>query len=87
MSLKWLWVMRFKLVTILFVMIGFVANAQTNEQEIDVRDVIESVAENLPDDYDMTELIDVLTRYRKHPINLNKTTPEELKTFVFLSPL
>ena len=87
MSLKWLWVMRSKLITILFVMIGFVANAQTNEQEIDVRDVIESVAENLPDDYDMTELIDVLTRYRKHPINLNKTTPEELKTFVFLSPL
>ena len=38
-------------------MIGFVANAQTNEQEIDVRDVIESVAENLPDDYDKARII------------------------------
>ncbi|MFC3563502.1 helix-hairpin-helix domain-containing protein [Pedobacter jamesrossensis] len=79
--------MRFRLITLLFVMIGFVANAQIAEQEVDVRDILESVAENLPDDYDMTELIDILTRYRKHPINLNKTTPEELRTIVFLSPL
>ncbi|MDN3585261.1 helix-hairpin-helix domain-containing protein [Pedobacter aquatilis] len=68
-------------------MMGFIANAQNAEKEIDLRDILESVAENLPDDYDMTELIDLLTRYRKHPINLNKTTPDELKTFVFLSPL
>jgi len=68
-------------------MIGFVAEAQIAEQEVDVRDILESVAENLPDGYDITELTDVLIRYRKHPINLNKTTPEELKTFVFLSPL
>jgi len=68
-------------------MIGSVANAQTNVQENDIRDILESMAENLPDDYDMSELVDVLTRYRKHPINLNHTSPEELKTFVFLSPL
>jgi hypothetical protein len=79
--------MRFKILIIAFVMIGFIANAQTNEQETAIRDILESVAENLPDDYDMTELIDVLTRYRKHPINLNHTSPEELKTLVFLSPL
>jgi len=68
-------------------MIGFIANAQIAEQEIDVRDILESVVENLPDDYDITELIEVLTKLRKHPINLNKTTVEELKTLVFLSPL
>ncbi|MCZ4222730.1 ComEA family DNA-binding protein [Pedobacter rhodius] len=79
--------MHFRLITVVFVMMGFIANAQITEQEIDVRDILESVAENLPDNYDMTELVDVLTKYRKHPINLNKTTPEELKTFVFLSPL
>ena len=66
---------------------GFFANAQVAEQEAVVRDVLESVAENLPDEYDITELIDVLMRYRKYPINLNKTNPEELKTLVFLSPL
>lgn len=87
MHLKSQLAMRFRLITIVFVMMVFIANAQIAEQEVNVRDILESVAENLPDDYDMTELIDVLTRYRKHPINLNKTTPEELKTFVFLSPL
>ncbi|MGM9475857.1 helix-hairpin-helix domain-containing protein [Pedobacter sp. GSP4] len=68
-------------------MMGFIANAQSTEQEPDIRDILESVAENLPDDYDVTELIDVLVRYRKHPINLNNTTVEELKSLVFLSPL
>lgn len=80
-------VMRFKLITLVLVVMGFTAGAQITEQETDVKDILESVAENLPDDYDMTELIDVLTRYHKRPINLNKTTPEELKTLVFLSPL
>lgn len=79
--------MRFKLFTLSLVLIGFVASAQISEQENDIRDILESVAENLPEDYDVTELIDVLTRYKKHPINLNKTTPEELKTLIFLSPL
>jgi len=79
--------MRFSLITIAIVMMGFIANAQIGEQETDVKDIIESVAENLPDDYDMTELIEMLTRYKKHPINLNKTSPDELKTLLFLSPL
>jgi len=79
--------MRFKLSTLILVLMGFFANAQVAEQEAVVRDVLESVAENLPDEYDITELVDVLMRYRKYPINLNKTNPEELKTLVFLSPL
>jgi hypothetical protein len=79
--------MRFKMITVFLITISFIANAQVAEQEIDIHDILESVAENLPDDYDMTELIEVLAKYRKHPINLNNTTPEELKTLVFLSPL
>lgn len=79
--------MRFKSLIVAFLMIGFMANAQINTEETDTRDILESMAENLPDDYDMTELIDVLEKYRKHPINLNRTSVEELKTLVFLSPL
>ena len=79
--------MRYNLLTTLLIMISFIANAQINEEQVEVRDILESVAENLPDDYDITELVDILVRYRKHPINLNKTTPDELKTLVFLSPL
>ncbi|WP_440794518.1 helix-hairpin-helix domain-containing protein [Pedobacter sp. 22226] len=77
-----------RILIIAFVMMGFIANAQqSNETEIDIRDILESVTESLPDDYDMTELVDVLMRYRKHPIDLNHTSPEELKSLVFLSPL
>lgn len=80
--------MRIRMMIIAFVMMGFIANAQqNNETEMDIRDILESVTESLPDDYDMTELVDVLMRYRKHPIDLNHTSPEELKSLVFLSPL
>ena len=79
--------MRFKLLVLFaFLLIGFVAKAQTQEDQL-IKDLIESIAENLPEDYDLSELQDRLTYYRKHPINLNNTTAEELKTLVFLSPL
>ncbi|PWS28959.1 hypothetical protein DHW03_03745 [Pedobacter yonginense] len=79
--------MRFSLLILLIVLFVLNAGAQSVEQEVNLHDILESVAENLPDDYDLTELIDVLDRLRKHPINLNRTSPEELKTLVFLSPL
>ncbi|RYF23286.1 MAG: helix-hairpin-helix domain-containing protein, partial [Flavobacteriales bacterium] len=72
--------MRFKLLIIFaFLLIGFAAKAQTQEDQL-IKDLIESIAENLPEDYDLSELQDRLTYYRKHPINLNNTTAEELKT-------
>jgi len=79
--------MRFKLLVLLaFLLIGFAAKAQTQEDQL-IKDLIESIAENLPEDYDLSELQDRLTYYRKNPINLNNTNAEELKTLVFLSPL
>ncbi|WP_293299486.1 helix-hairpin-helix domain-containing protein [Pedobacter sp. UBA4863] len=79
--------MRFKLLFIItFLLIGFAAKAQTQEDQL-IKDLIESIAENLPEDYDLSELQDRLTYYRNNPINLNKTNAEELKTLVFLSPL
>ena len=79
--------MVFRICILFLVTLGFVAKAQTNEQESNLRDIIESVAESLPDDYDLSELVEVLTRFKKHPIDLNKTTPDELKSLIFLSPL
>lgn len=79
--------MYFRIFTALFVIMGFIANAQVSEQQVEIRDILESVADHLPDDYDLTELVDVLMRYRKNPINLNQTNPDELKTIIFLSPL
>lgn len=52
-----------------------------------IRDIIEQLAPELGEDYDLSELMDVLTQYRRKPIDLNKTTMEELKSLFFLSPL
>ncbi|KLT67133.1 helix-hairpin-helix domain-containing protein [Pedobacter sp. BMA] len=79
--------MRFSFLIIAFVLSGFITKAQGNTEEANISDILESVAENLPDDYDMNELTVVLTRLKNHPINLNQTNPEELKALVFLSPL
>jgi hypothetical protein len=52
-----------------------------------VKDIIESLAPDLPEDYDLSELLESLTYLKKHPIDLNHTNAEELKSLVFLSPL
>jgi hypothetical protein len=52
-----------------------------------VKDIIESLAENLADDYDLSELSERLNYHLKHPIDLNKASSEQLKDLVFLSPL
>ena len=73
-------------ILIILLLIAFSSKAQTQEDEF-VKDLIESLAENLPEDFDLSELQDRLVYFKKHPINLNNTTPEELKSLVFLSPL
>lgn len=79
--------MRSKFIIIVaFLLHGLTANAQTQEDQL-IKDLVESIAENLPEDYDLSELQDRLTYYRKHPINLNNTNAEELKTLAFISPL
>lgn len=78
--------MRFKLITIVLLVISFATKAQTQDDRF-VQDLIESLAENLPEDFDLSELQDRLLFYKKRPINLNKTTTEELNSLIFLSPL
>ena len=61
---------------------------QTVEQDDQqIRDLMESLAPDLPEDYDLSELFESLSYLRSHPINLNKAQAEELKALVFLSPL
>lgn len=77
--------MRFKL---LFLLLLFSSLAQAQAQEDSfIKDLIESMAENLPEDYDLSELENRLIYLKKHPINLNQTNEEELKSLAFLSPL
>lgn len=77
--------MHFKLLLALF-LCSHSVQAQTAEPGF-IKDLIESLAENLPEDYDLFELEDRLIYFSRHPINLNQTNLEELKSLVFLSPL
>ncbi|RYE17848.1 MAG: hypothetical protein EOP42_31620, partial [Sphingobacteriaceae bacterium] len=56
-------------------------------QEREIEIIIEAAAENLPDDYDYSELIGQLQNYRTHPLNLNKATTAQLQDLLFLSYL
>jgi len=85
---KWLFIL------FLILVIGSDAVAQENRYldvsfKIDslIRDLAENIAENLGEDYDLSELTQRLHGYLKHPINLNNTTPEQLKEIGLLSPL
>ncbi|WP_316818932.1 helix-hairpin-helix domain-containing protein [Pedobacter nyackensis] len=63
-------------------------NLAANAQEDDkIKDVIEAVTAHNLDDEDLSELSERLTNLRRHPINLNKATPEQLKSLFLLSPL
>ena len=56
------------------------------QQEI-IKDIVDRMAPDLPEDYDLSELLEQLQYYSSHPINLNQTSTEELKRLVMLSPL
>ncbi|WP_225869620.1 helix-hairpin-helix domain-containing protein [Pedobacter psychroterrae] len=74
-----------KLFILLFILFSC-DSCMAQEDEL-IKDIVESFAENLSEDYDLSELIEQLHYLRKHPINLNNTRPAELKKLVFLSAL
>ncbi|MBC7417640.1 MAG: helix-hairpin-helix domain-containing protein, partial [Pedobacter sp.] len=63
------------------------ANAQVNDPEQEIQDIIESQFENLPEDYDLTGIVEVLGNLRKRPLDLNNASAEDLGQIFFLSPL
>lgn len=76
--------MSFKCIIVLLIL-SVQVHAQINSSLI--KDLIESVAENLPEDYDLSALEEHLTYLSKHPVNLNQTNKEELAKLPFLSAL
>ncbi len=75
--------MHFK---ILFLMLLFSFTVQAQE-DILIKEVLDGLVDDLPEDFDFTELSERLMFFKKHPINLNRTKPEELKSLIILSPL
>ena len=61
---------------------------QDREKELLIEQKIENLAENAADtEVDYTLMLDELLYYAEHPINLNKTTKEELQNLDLLSEL
>ncbi|MBY0243958.1 MAG: helix-hairpin-helix domain-containing protein [Sphingobacteriaceae bacterium] len=75
--------MRFK---VLFILLFYSFSSFAQKEET-IRNLTENIANSLPEDFDMSELIEKLNFYQKNPINLNNTNAEELKNLVFLNPL
>lgn len=63
---------------------GYTVKAQ---EDVIIQEIIEGFADQLPEDYDLYELTERLTHYRKNPVDLNSSSPDQLKKLVFLSPL
>jgi len=58
------------------------------DQQNNIEQNIENIIENTDNpDLDYTNLIDVLNNFKTNPINLNNTTPEELKELGLLSDI
>jgi hypothetical protein len=74
--------------TLLLTFIFLFGNLQVFAQdESFMKDILESAAENLPEDIDLFELTERLNYFRTHPIKINETNAAALKQLVFLSPL
>lgn len=80
--------MQYKILLLLIILmiVAKTVTAQT-AQEREIETIIEAAAENLPEDYDYSELIGQLNNYRQHPLNLNKATTAQLQDLLFLSAL
>lgn len=68
-------------------MLGFQKTFSQQNNDPIIEYILESVADNLSEDFDYTELIDRLNFYRRNNINLNKTNRQQLQELVFLNPI
>lgn len=79
--------MSFKvLVSSFMLLIPFSVTAQNLEDDI-VENLVENLADNMPEDFDYEELSERLMKYKKSPIDLNKSNKDLLKELPFLSPI
>jgi hypothetical protein len=75
----------------LLLMISFSASAQktdadsTDNDKEDVNEKVESIAEQTDAELDYSDLLEELSYYLKHPINLNNTDESELKKLFVLN--
>ncbi|MBB6270190.1 hypothetical protein HDF26_000617 [Pedobacter cryoconitis] len=57
------------------------------QEQINIREIISPLAASFTEEEDLSEFTERLSFYLKHPIDLNHTSPEQLKELFFLSAL
>ena len=70
----------------LFIVEPHIAYAQDGDTDI-IEKILDILSRDPIDDQDYSDVAERLTYYRKHPIDLNKATKEQLKELIFLSPI
>jgi hypothetical protein len=75
-----------KLYLVALLLLGMPLCVQAQEDPL-IRDIIEQLGPELGEDFDLSELVENLSYYQRKPIDLNRTSMEQLKSLFFLSPL
>lgn len=57
------------------------------QNDVVIEQIIESLAENVSEDYDYSEITERLNFYRKNPLDINRVSREQLQELVFISPV
>ncbi len=73
-----------------FLLFQMTVSAQVDEEQQSsgtIEETMENITETTESDVDFTEFIEILERFKNNPINLNKTTAEELKMLPFLNDI
>jgi len=65
----------------------FLPCAVKAQEDVLIKELLEDLVDDLPEDFDLIELTERLIFFKKHPINLNRAEADELKELFFLSPL
>jgi hypothetical protein len=63
-----------------------IAYAQDDDIDI-IAKILDILSPDLGEDQDYSDIAERLTYYRKHPIDLNNATKDQLKELIFLSPI
>lgn len=69
-----------------FMVSGHIAFGQSVTDPV-IEQLIEEIAQNQSEDFDVSELTERLNDYRRHPIDINKAGKEQLQELVFLLPV
>jgi hypothetical protein len=70
----------------LFMIEPFIAYAQDDDTDI-IEKILDILSRDPGEDQDYSDVAERLNYYRKHPIDLNNTTKDQLKELIFLSPI